>query len=65
MLGAIPLATARPAIVIALNRFARAQRTRAGSCGRRSGRLQDAVCLGDELPQAAAIALDDLLPPAA
>ena len=30
--------TARPAIVIALTRFARALRTRAGSCGRRSGR---------------------------
>ena len=63
VLGAIPLATARPAIVVALNRFARAVAYESWLVREEERALQDAVCLGDELPLAAATALDDLLPP--
>jgi hypothetical protein len=61
-LGAIPLATARPAIVIALNRFARGLAYDHWLLKQEARALQDATCLGDELPQTGAIGLDDLLP---
>ena len=61
-LGALPLASARPAIVTALNRFARAVTYESWLVNEEERALQEAVCLGDDLPQTAAIALDDLLP---
>jgi hypothetical protein len=61
-LGAIPLASARPAIVIALNRFARGLAYDHWLLKQEARALQEATCLGDELPQTGAIGLDDLLP---
>ena len=64
-LGALPLASARPAIVTALTRFARSATYEGWLVREEERALQEATCLGDELPQTGAIALDDLLPPAA
>ncbi len=61
-LGAIPLATARPAIVTALNSFARASTYERWLVGAQEQALREATCLGDDLPEAGAIGLDGLLP---
>ena len=61
-LGALPLASARPAIVTALTRFARSATYESWLINEEERALRQAVCLGDDLPQAGAIALDQLLP---
>ena len=61
-LGAIPLVSARHAMVTALNRFARANAYEHWLLKEERRILEDATCLGDELPQTGAIGLDDLLP---
>jgi hypothetical protein len=61
-LGAMPLAAARPAIVIALNRFARGVAYDHWLLKQEARVLQETTCLGDELPQTGAVGLDDLLP---
>ena len=60
-LGALPLVQARPAIVLALTRFAQASvyENWLGKAEQRA--LAEAICVGDDLPQPAAISLDDLL----
>ncbi len=60
-LGAVPLGVARPAIVVALNRFSRASTYERWLVRAEERALADATCLGDELPQTGAIDLDDLL----
>jgi hypothetical protein len=61
-LGALPLAAARPAIVIALNRFARVLAYERWLLTREAKILQDATCAGDELPQTGPVSPDELLP---
>ena len=61
-LGAIPLESARPAIVTALNRFARAGTYDSWLANEQERALKDAVCRADELPQTGAFRLDELLP---
>ena len=56
----VPLA--RPAIVTALNRFARTGTYESWLINEEEGALREAVCLADDLPQTGAIALDQLLP---
>ena len=60
-LGAVPLGVARPAIVVALNRFSRASTYERWLVRAEERALAEATCLGDELPQTGAIDLDDLL----
>ncbi len=60
-LGAIPLALARPAIVVALNRFARASTYESWLVRAEERALQEATCLGDDLPQTGAVSPRSLL----
>ena len=52
---------ARPAIELALNRFARASVYENWLAKAEQRALAEAICVGDELPQPAAISLADLL----
>ena len=61
-LGTVPLAEARPAIEVSLSRFARASAYENWLAKAEASALAAAICVGDELPAPAAIALDDLLP---
>ena len=61
-LGALPLAAARPAIVTALNRFARVQAYEGWLLTREAKVLEDATCSGDEAPQTGPVSPDELLP---
>jgi hypothetical protein len=61
-LGAVPLVEARPAIEVSLNRFARASAYENWLAKAEATALAAAVCVADELPAPAAVALDDLLP---
>jgi hypothetical protein len=61
-LGALPLATARPAIVAALRGFARAQAFERWTIARQHLVLNQTICLRDQLPQPAAIDLTQYLP---
>jgi hypothetical protein len=62
LLGTVPLAEARPAIVSSLNRFARvaAYETWLGKAEEKA--LDQALCVDDRLPTPAHLTLDDLLP---
>jgi hypothetical protein len=60
-LGALPLVEARPAIVLALTRFARAAVYDDWLAKAERRALAEAICVADDLPQPAAISLDDLL----
>ena len=62
LLGALPLSSARPVIVTVLNRFARNLAYEHWLANEEQRILEEATCLDDELPQAGAIGLDDLLP---
>jgi hypothetical protein len=61
-LGALPLPTARPAIVAALRGFARAQSFDRWTIARQNVVLGRTICLRDQLPQPAAIDLTQYLP---
>jgi hypothetical protein len=57
-LGAVPLASARPAIVTALNRFARSLAYDHWLLKQEARALEEATCVGDELPQTGAVGLE-------
>ena len=61
-LGALPLATVRPAIVAALRGFERAQSFDHWTIRQQNHALNRTICLGDQLPQPAAIDLTEYLP---
>jgi hypothetical protein len=61
-LGALPLSTARPAIVAALRGFERAQSFERWTIARQNVVLNQTICLNDQLPQPAAIDLTEYLP---
>jgi hypothetical protein len=61
-LGALPLSTARPAIVAALRGFERAQSFEHWTIVQQNRALNRTICLRDELPQPAAIDLTQYLP---
>jgi hypothetical protein len=61
-LGALPLATVRPAIVAALRGFERAQSFEHWTIAQQNHALNRTICLRDQLPQAAAIDLTEYLP---
>jgi hypothetical protein len=63
-LGELPLFLARPAIEVALARLGRMAAYTAWLQQAERRALDQALCAGDELPQPATIALDDLLLPA-
>jgi hypothetical protein len=60
-LGALPLVQARPAIVLALTRFGQAAVYENWLAKAEQRALAEAICVGDDLPQPAAISLDELL----
>ena len=60
-LGALPLVEARPAVVVALTRFARAAVYDNWLAKAERRALADALCVRDDLPEPAAISLADLL----
>jgi len=61
-LGTVPLREARPAIEASLKRFARVAVYETWLANAQERALEEAVCVGDELPAPAALTLDDLLP---
>jgi hypothetical protein len=61
LLGAVPLADARAAIVASLGRFARAATYESWLSKVEAQALNEAICVGDELPVPTSITLDDLL----
>ena len=61
-LGALPLSSARPAIVAALRGFERAQSFERWTIARQNVVLSRTTCLHDQLPQPAAIDLTQYLP---
>ena len=61
-LGALPLATVRPAIVAALRGFERAQSFERWTIAEQNHALNRTICLRDQLPQPAAIDLTEYLP---
>jgi hypothetical protein len=61
-LGAVPLADARFAVATILNRFARVHAYESWLGNAQQRALAEATCVGDYLPQPAALTLDDLLP---
>ena len=61
-LGALPLATVRPAIVAALRGFERAQSFENWTIGEQNQALNRTICFRDQLPQPAAIDLTEYLP---
>jgi len=61
-LGALPLSQVRPGIVAALRGFERAQSFERWTIVQQNRALNRAICLGDQLPQPAAIDLTDYLP---
>ena len=61
-LGALPLATVRPAIVAALRGFERAQSFDHWTIRQQNHALNGTICLRDQLPQPAAIDLTEYLP---
>jgi len=61
-LGAVPLGSARPAIVAALKAFERGQAFEHWTVARQRGALNSAICARDELPQPAAVDLASYLP---
>lgn len=62
LLGAVPLAEARPAIQASLNRFGRVAAYENWLAKAQARALDQAICAGDRLPSPAALTLDDLLP---
>jgi hypothetical protein len=61
-LGALPLATVRPAIVAALRGFERAQAFERWTIQQQNQALNRTTCVRDQLPQPAAIDLTQYLP---
>jgi hypothetical protein len=61
-LGAVPLPDARFAVATILNRFARVHAYESWLATAQQRALAEATCVGDDLPQPAALTLDDLLP---
>jgi len=61
LLGAVPLADARAAIVASLGRFGRVAAYESWLAKVEATALNEAICLGDELPVPTSITLDDLL----
>ncbi len=61
-LGALPLPTVRSAIVAALRGFERAQSFEHWTIAQQNHALNRTICLGDQLPQPAAIDLTEYLP---
>jgi hypothetical protein len=62
LLGTVPLAEARAAIVSSLNRFARVAAYESWLAKAQDEALEQALCVEDRLPTPAALTLDDLLP---
>ena len=62
LLGTVPIAEARVAIESSLNRFARVSVYENWLAAQQERALREAVCVGDELPEPAALTLSDLLP---
>jgi hypothetical protein len=62
LLGTVPPAEARAAIVSSLNRFARVSAYESWLAKAEEAALQQALCLDDRLPTPAPLTLDDLLP---
>jgi hypothetical protein len=62
LLGAVPLGSARPAIVAALKAFERGQAFEHWTVARQRGALNTAICARDDLPQPAAVDLTSYLP---
>jgi hypothetical protein len=61
-LGTVPLPEARAAITASLNRFARVSVYETWLAKAQARALDQAVCVGDQLPEPATLTLDDLLP---
>ena len=61
LLGAVPLVDARAAIVASLGRFARVATYESWLSNVEARALNEAICVGDELPVPTSITLDDLL----
>jgi hypothetical protein len=61
-LGAVPLGSARPAIVAALKAFDRGQAFERWTVARQRGALNNAICARDDLPQPATVDLASYLP---
>jgi hypothetical protein len=58
----VPLGSARPAIVAALQAFDRGQAFERWTVARQRGALNNAICARDDLPQPAAVDLASYLP---